>query len=499
MSRLLWCAFERDPLFRYLFRSRWYAGRVVPLLFGAQARDALRHGHIDVAAADRQPLAAAIWLSPGHFPPTARRILAGLPAYLPLGTLFLDRLPDLLRLTRAAAAGPDEPHWHLEYLAVDPDRQGQGVGGQVLGFGLRRADEAGFACGLETSNERAIALYRRLGFEVRDETRPFRSGPPVWSMWRPASPILLAATPAGDGAPAGEMEPAPAAAPAPGTEPAPGTMGSSPHGIRRRAVLAAAGAGAAGFAAGWLVRPAAVGRLPGEDVGALYHRASAPGFMDALGALVTWGAQPPPTKEYPGAARFELPLVTAPPELSVAAAIERRRSLRDYAGRPLTTGELSWLLDAATGITGPGGLRAAPSAGAQYPIETYVAITRVEGLEPGIYHYAPADHALERVRTGTFGGHLVIAGLGQELLGQAPVVLVLSAIFQRLRWRYRERAYRFALIETGHIGQNVYLAAEAAGLGACAVGSFLDDAVNRLLEIDGVDEAALMLLPVGPR
>lgn len=270
-------------------------------------------------------------------------------------------------------------------------------------------------------------------------------------------------------------------------------------GMSRRAVLGAAGVGATGFAAGWLVRPSDVGRLPREDFGALYHRASSPDFTDALGALADWGTQPARTKEYPGAARSALPPVSVPPELSLARAIEQRRSLRDYADRALTTTELSWLLVAATGITGTGGLRAAPSAGAQYPIETYVAVTRVEGIEPGIYHYAPADHALERVRTGTFGGDLVLAGLGQEFLGQAPVVLVLSAIFQRLRWRYRERAYRYALLEAGHIGQNVYLAAEAASLGACAVGAFSDEAINRLLDIDGVEEAALILVPVGPR
>jgi len=156
LSRLLWRAFESDPLFRYLFRSRWYAGRVVPLLFGAQARDALRHGCIDVAVAHRQPLAAAIWLSPGQiFPPTT--------------------------------TGPIEPHWYLEALAVDPDRHGQGVGSHMLAFGLRRADEAGFACRLRTSNERNLALYGRFGFEVREETRPFKNGPSIWSMWRPAA------------------------------------------------------------------------------------------------------------------------------------------------------------------------------------------------------------------------------------------------------------------------------------------------------------------------
>lgn len=301
------------------------------------------------------------------------------------------------------------------------------------------------------------------------------------------------------------MTSAPAAFPAvPGPAvaaalPGPAAVTASPRGIRRRSILAAAGTGVAGFAAGWLVRPADVGRLPGEDFGALYHRASTPGFADALGALVGWGTQPARTKEYPGATRVALPPVTAPPDLTVALAIEQRRSLRDYADRPLTSGELSWLLASASGITSPGGLRAAPSAGAQYPIETYVAVTRVEGVEPGIYHYAPADHDLALVRGGSFGNDLILAGLGQEFLGQAPVVVILTSIFQRLRWRYRERAYRYALIEIGHIGQNVYLAAEAAGLGTCAVAAFFDDALNGMLGIDGVDEAALVLLPVGPR
>jgi len=196
LSRLLWRSFESDPLFRYLFRSRWYAGRVVPLLFRATARDALRHGCIDVAVADRRPLAAAIWSSTGQIrPPRIRWILAELPAYLAVGTLFIDRLSDLRRMIPPATTGPVEPHWYLEFLAVDPDRQGQGVGSRVLAFGLRRADEAGVVCGLKTSSERNLALYRRFGFEVRDELRPFKDGPPIWSMWRPAAALGSAAGP----------------------------------------------------------------------------------------------------------------------------------------------------------------------------------------------------------------------------------------------------------------------------------------------------------------
>jgi ribosomal protein S18 acetylase RimI-like enzyme len=188
LTRLLWRAFEPDPLFRFLFQSRWYAGRAVPLLFAAQARDALRHGRIDVVVVDHRILAAAVWLSPGNaVTPTVRRMLAGLPAYVALGLLFLDRLPDLCRMAPGAPAGAGEPHWHLAYLAVDPGRQGKGLGGRLLAHGLGRADESGLACGLETSSERALALYRRAGFEIRNEARPFAVGPPIWSMWRPAT------------------------------------------------------------------------------------------------------------------------------------------------------------------------------------------------------------------------------------------------------------------------------------------------------------------------
>ncbi|HSW43621.1 MAG TPA: nitroreductase family protein, partial [Patescibacteria group bacterium] len=199
-----------------------------------------------------------------------------------------------------------------------------------------------------------------------------RSLPRAGARVPPAEPALAA-------------EAAVAAGATPAAQPAAETGASSPRGVPRRAVLAAAGAGATGFAAGWLVRPADVGRLPGEDFGALYHRASSPGFADVLAVLVNWGGQPPRTKEYPGAPRVALPPVTAPPALSVAGALAQRRSLRDYVDRPLTKGELSWLLGSASGITDPRGFRAAPSAGAQYPIETYVAVTRVDGLEPGIY------------------------------------------------------------------------------------------------------------------
>jgi SagB-type dehydrogenase family enzyme len=107
------------------------------------------------------------------------------------------------------------------------------------------------------------------------------------------------------------------------------------------------------------------------------------------------------------------------------------------------------------------------------------------------------EHALARLRTEDLSGEVVRAGIMQQFLGEANLVLILTAIFQRLRWKYQARTYRYALLEAGHIGQNIYLAATAMGMGACAVGAFNDGAVNALVGVDGVDEAALYLLSVG--
>jgi len=160
------------------------------------------------------------------------------------------------------------------------------------------------------------------------------------------------------------------------------------------------------------------------------------------------------------------------------------------------------LLYLADGITAHKygiGFRSAPSAGALYPIEIYPVVNRVTGLEPGIYHYNVRDHALELLKGGDYRGQLIRYCLGQEMPGTANVVLILTAIFHRTRWKYRERAYRYVMLEAGHIGQNIYLAATAMGMGACAIGAFLDDPINRLLEVDGVREAVVYLLTVGRR
>jgi len=262
--------------------------------------------------------------------------------------------------------------------------------------------------------------------------------------------------------------------------------------VDRRDIILAASSAMGGLIAGWLL-PDRRRNLPEDvaDIGMLYHRWSTPGH--ALGLRVPdWGGRPSPHKTYPNAERVLLPDPEWAPDMSVSEAVNARRSQRDYAARPLAAAALSSLIHAAQGITLDRlAFRAAPSAGALYPIELYPVIHDVEGVLPGIYHYAVRDHELERVEAGDFHGQVTRAGLYQGFLGEAGVCILLSAVFQRSRWKYRERAYRYVLLEAGHVGQNIYLAATALGLGACAVGAFYDRQLNDLLGLDGQEEAVV--------
>jgi SagB-type dehydrogenase family enzyme len=242
----------------------------------------------------------------------------------------------------------------------------------------------------------------------------------------------------------------------------------------------------------------------GSDVGVIYHQWSKPGVIDALGTLTNWGQAVELYKAYPGAPRIALPPVDLDDRggtgAGTAQTIAARRSVRTYAPTPLTLEQLSRLLYLAGGITA--GLhgnarRAAPSSGALYPIELYPVVHRVEGVPPGVYHYDVRGHALEQVRAGDFRSQVVEQGLGQEFLGGCGVVLFLTMILQRMRPKYQDRSYRYGLLEAGHVGENAYLAAASMGLGACGVGAFMDDAINAMLGVDGVEEAAVYMLAAG--
>lgn len=238
----------------------------------------------------------------------------------------------------------------------------------------------------------------------------------------------------------------------------------------------------------------------GSDVGVVYHEWSKPGVLDALGSVANWGQFPELYKSYPGAPRVSLPqpdLDRGPP---TARTIAERRSTREYAAEPMTAAELGQVLFLTTGLTADKwgqARRSAPSSGALYPIETYAAVHDVEGIEPGVYHYAIVEHELEQVRAGDFRARTVDQALGQEFLGECGAVLFLTQILQRMRPKYQDRSYRYGLLEAGHVGENAYLAAVSLGLGACGVGAFWDDEINAMLGVDGTEEAAVYMLAVG--
>ncbi|HHS50171.1 MAG TPA: SagB/ThcOx family dehydrogenase [candidate division Zixibacteria bacterium] len=173
-------------------------------------------------------------------------------------------------------------------------------------------------------------------------------------------------------------------------------------------------------------------------------------------------------------------------DIDLHSAIESRRSRRTFGDGAVTFEQISELLWSSAGITDPGGrLRAAPSAGATYPVDTYILVERAEGLAPGLYRYIEKDHALELIEEGNLAGKLSEASLGQNSVRTAAVSILLYVIVERTASRYGDRADRYVNMEVGHIAQNIYLTAEGLNLSTVAIGAFDDDAVAQLFEVDG--------------
>lgn len=182
----------------------------------------------------------------------------------------------------------------------------------------------------------------------------------------------------------------------------------------------------------------------------------------------------------------------APADMSVEAAIVARRSIRRFKPDALPRETALRLLTAAQGITEPErGLRAAPSAGATYPLELYLIDAS------GVHHFQPEPKTLEPINRDDRRQALARAALGQQMIAEAPLTIAICAVPSRTAARYgRERAQRYVLIETGHAAQNIHLLATALGLGSVPVGAFRDQAVTRSLGIPPEHEP-IYLIPVG--
>jgi len=196
------------------------------------------------------------------------------------------------------------------------------------------------------------------------------------------------------------------------------------------------------------------------------------------------------------ASAIPLPNPVSTGVLSVESALHSRRSVRDFSPQSLTLAEVAQLLWAAQGITGPGGTRTAPSAGALYPLELYLVTGNVSALAKGVYRYQPLGHSLIRLADGDQRAALAAAALGQDWVNEAAAVIVVVAAHERTTRKYGQRGVRYVHMEAGHAAQNIHLQAVALNLGSVVVGAFDDDKVKKIVNLSG-DEQPLCLLPIG--
>jgi SagB-type dehydrogenase family enzyme len=224
-------------------------------------------------------------------------------------------------------------------------------------------------------------------------------------------------------------------------------------------------------------------------------------FPDKMaGGGLDWSAKPELYKTYPESEKIALPAFEPGRLMTLDKVLKQRRSVRDFKAEALSLGQLGYLLWASTGIgrtEGDYGFRTAPSAGALYPIETYIVANDVRKLEPGLYHYAIQNHELEQLKTTDLRRPIAMAALGQTMCTTAPVVFVWTAIVERSKWKYRQRAYRYIYLDAGHIAENLALAAVSLGLGTCQIGALFDDEVNKILDVDGTEETAIYMSVAG--
>lgn len=196
---------------------------------------------------------------------------------------------------------------------------------------------------------------------------------------------------------------------------------------------------------------------------------------------------------------MKLPPPTWEGTVSVERAIKQRRTVRAFNSQALNLSQLSQLLWAASGVTENSGFkRAAPSAGALYPMDVYVVVGQgsVSSLEAGVYHYEHGEYRLSPVAHGDMRSLVAKASLSQMWMAAAPVTLVITAEYHRVTVKYGKRGIRYAMMEAGHIGQNIFLQAQALGLDAGIVGAFDDEKLSDVMNIPSVHEP-LLLMPVG--
>ncbi len=218
------------------------------------------------------------------------------------------------------------------------------------------------------------------------------------------------------------------------------------------------------------------------------------------GKSLDWASQPKIYKDYPDCPTISLPDITPLSDTTLHDVLKNRKSIRKYQNKSISKEVLSYLLWSSAGISRKESgyeFRTAPSAGALYPIETYLVINNVEEINPGVYHYNIQNHYLELLKEGDYAAETTHAVLGQKMCAEAPVVFIWTAIFERMKWKYSQRAYRYVYLDAGHIAENLALTATSLDLGSCQIGALYDDEVNEIIGVDGTDESVIYMSVVG--
>lgn len=185
--------------------------------------------------------------------------------------------------------------------------------------------------------------------------------------------------------------------------------------------------------------------------------------------------------------------------MSLEEAVSRRRSIRYFTSQTISQAELSQLLWATQGASNASwGYRTVPSAGATYPLEIFIVCGAdgIEGLGAGIYHYNVGRHSLALQHEGDVRLQLARAALAQEFVYEAPLNVIICAVYERTAMRYGDRGERYVHMEVGHAGQNLYLQATALGLATVAVGAFHDERVREVLKLEK-QYRPLYIMPIG--
>ncbi len=211
------------------------------------------------------------------------------------------------------------------------------------------------------------------------------------------------------------------------------------------------------------------------------------------------GTLPAPTKKIT-VTKLEQMITLPPPVKKGGAPLwetqSRRVSDRSYTREPLTLAQLSQLLWTTQGKRN-GFYRLCPSAGACYPMDTYLVVNRVTDIVAGFYLYQPTSHQIQLLSSGDYSTQITTACLNQAVVARAAVIFIWVASLSRIYPKYHQRAYRYIYLEGGHICQNLSLTAKALELGCCAIGAFADDILNTLIGIDGKEKMAIYLAAVG--